>query len=212
MNNSCNFALTANDQQRTQDFTNVDKSVKSGRLKKLSQAEDMDLHINETNYNAFQKAVQDFLRHQNESPPKVVIERMNRPIGPVESLSQIIQSIQTPIIYLAQDDFGLRININTTRIATTMINAARGYNNVRHILLGWGNSGKKLFFVNSTASSAKSMPLLMEVEEAGWSQRASSFVVESVCLDESLLPYRVQFFCDHNHFALTESIASIYFL
>jgi uncharacterized protein (DUF1499 family) len=80
-------------------------------LKKLGQAEGTDHKINEANYNAFQRAVRNFLHQHNEKPPKTVIVHMTAPIGPVESLSKIISSIKTPILYLAQDDFGLRINI-----------------------------------------------------------------------------------------------------
>lgn len=126
------------------------------------------------------------------------------------ALSQVMPTITTPIVYLAQDDFALNVNVDAKKVVRTMLNAAMGYNNVRYVLLAKYYRAKlpTSFYLqrglspNATARFTTDETAQVYPPDADQS-RLQAYDYASVCLDDHVT-HKVGFFSDNNHFALTE--------
>lgn len=160
-------------------------------------------------YLIFQDQIEFFMQTQNQT--RFSIQRMSINMGPVKALSQVMPTITTPIVYLAQDDFALNVNVDAKKVVRTMLNAAMGYNNVRYTVLLSKYYRAKLptsFYLqrglspNATAQFTTNETAQVYPPDADQS-RLQAYDYASVCLDDHFT-HKVGFFSDNNHFALTE--------
>ena len=67
--------------------------------------------------------------------PQAKILELEENVGQRAMLVHAISQVKTPIVYVAQDNFGLKARVDATVIVTSMLNSIMGYNSVRYILL-----------------------------------------------------------------------------
>ena len=149
----------------------------------------------------------EFKRRLREKYPRAQFMALEENVGQRELVKRAIARVKTPIVYVAQDDFGLVKPVDAESIAVTMINSGLGYNNVRYILLAkrYGGANKRhyKFYGPNMQAPAANAPLSREDELKVYPDREPPlFDTSSVCLPE--YSRKVGFYSDNNHFALTE--------
>lgn len=151
----------------------------------------------------------EYKRRLREKYPQAKFLELEKNVGQRAMLVYAISQVTTPIVYVAQDDFGLKAHVDAFAIATSMLNSILGYNNVRYVLLPKFNRTKQNqkrywnFAHQSNIAPSASAPLTMREEQLIHGNDAPPFFSpSSVCLPSTAV--KVGFNSDNNHFALTE--------
>mmetsp|Transcript_31283 Transcript_31283/g.75662 ORF Transcript_31283/g.75662 Transcript_31283/m.75662 type:complete len:643 (-) Transcript_31283:187-2115(-) len=127
------------------------------KARKAKAAAAQNISLEGSNYEQFKYDL------QNKYPNSQFLI-LNDNVGQRELVQRAIMKVTTPIVYVAQDDFGLRKPIDGDSVAVTMMNAALGYNNVRYILLAKNYRGGQkrhysFYGPNQESALAPNVPL-----------------------------------------------------